>query len=525
MKIIYTFLMVFLTSPIYLTTQQWKPIGSTGGRLDSLGIHPYIPKIILNGAVGGNSLQNTFGGMISESGNDWEWTNLTTSQVHSILIDEDNPEIIYACASGGLLKTVNGGSEWKVVCAKNAEFFKMLFDPNGKDVAYLTSDYGLFKSADGGNEWELTSLRTIDADYPYEIAVHPQNSDTIYAGMIGWDGNRDLYRSTDGGNTWTNLRLTKGEDDVFKIIFDPFNRDIIYAATSSKGIFKSIDKGMTWFQVNSGLKREDPPDDPSIKPIRSLEIVPSNSLKLYADNGGVVKTTNGGAAWFRIDSALFELDGNIGVVNINYLNDVLYVSAVKKDGNLVLNKGNLYMSRDDGLSWQKIGEFDIDTFFTGDVKSNPRDPDELYISTRTGIYKGKIHQNSVIKTDDIPQSTILYQNYPNPFNSTTQIQFDIVDKKGITLSIYNIAGEEIKTITMENHPECIFIDFNRDVIHKQKKWLCSVKNTVLGKCALLKKRENSVGILPHKQQNNILTREEFKRWYKITVSFVRFDYI
>ena len=109
-------------------------------------------------------------------------------------------------------------------------FYKITFDPNNLDNVYIASQYGVLKSTDGGNSWNITSLEGDFNNSIYEVSVSPFSSDTLYAGMIGWSSNKDLYRSSDKGITWTNLKLTNGEEGVVKILFDPTNPHTVYAA-------------------------------------------------------------------------------------------------------------------------------------------------------------------------------------------------------------------------------------------------------------------------------------------------------
>lgn len=411
--------------------------------LYSLVINPVDPQTLYVGTYGWGVYKTMNGG---ES---WERTNLTKAPVFSIYIDESDSNIIYACTiDEGVLKTTSGGLNWQslnlgVPQTVQFPFFEITFDPNNKDIGYIASRWGLFKSIDGGNNWNLTSLLG-DFDHSvYDVSIHPNSSDTVYAGLIGWLTRKDLYRSADQGETWINLRLTNGEEGIAKILFDPVNPNTIYVAAFSNGIFKSTDNGVTWKEINDGLKHTDPP---LYEIVQSIAIDESNPNILYADNGGVVKTTNGGENWFRIDSALFELDEDIHISRVTYLDDKIYVSSADYGQGNYRSKGGLYVSSDEGLTWSKLGKFAITSPGPGEVRANPNNLKEIYITTLTGIYKGTGTMTSVERNKNIPVSIRIYQNYPNPFNSSTQISFDIEETKLITIKIYNILGKEVRTL-------------------------------------------------------------------------------
>jgi photosystem II stability/assembly factor-like uncharacterized protein len=414
--------------------------------LYSLVINPLNPENIYLGTLSWGVYKTTNGG------ENWEWTNLTIAPVFSIYIDDKNPDIIYACGSGGgVLKTINGGLEWQPLNLNVHQtvltpFYKITFDPNNNDLAYIASQYGLHKSIDGSISWNLTTLLGNDDHSVYEVTIHPNNSDTIYAGTVGYLGPKDLFRSTDQANTWTNLQVTNGAG-VSKILFDPTNPDIIYVGAFEKGIFKSTNKGQNWQTINNGLKITDPP---LVAAINSLDIDESNPNILYFDNGGVVKTTNGGAEWFRIDSTLFELEPNAKVSRIAFINNKIYASSKNyvPGNNTYYSDGGLYVTSDNGLLWEKIGRFQI-YFEVGEIKNNPLNLNEIYISTMNGIYKGVDTVTSVEIINEPPETPILYQNFLNPFNSTTQIKYSIVKDGMVTLKIYDVLGREIATLVNE----------------------------------------------------------------------------
>lgn len=405
--------------------------------LYALAINPLDPKNLFVGSYGWGVYKTTTGG------ENWKQTNLTNAPVYSIHIDENNSNIIYACTiDEGVLKTTNGGLEWlslnlDVPQTVQRPFFKIIFDPNNNEIAYIASQYGISKTIDGGNSWRLTSLLGDFDHYVYEVSVHPKNSDTLYAGLIGWLDRKDLYRSVDGGITWTNLRLTKGEEGIAQVLFNPVNPDIIYIAAFSKGIYKSTDRGITWEQMNAGLKLTDPP---LYELVESISIDELNPNILYSDNGGVIKTTNGGENWFRIDSSLFELEANVRINKVTYIKGIVYVSSTR----------GLYASSNEGLSWHKLGTFKMGLLGTGEFIINPAKTNKIFISTMTGIYKGGDSLTSVERDKDIPKSIHVYQNYPNPFNSSTKISFQLKKEGYIIIKIYNVLGKEVTTVIRNN---------------------------------------------------------------------------
>ncbi|MEM7105733.1 MAG: glycosyl hydrolase [Bacteroidota bacterium] len=178
---------------------------------------------------------------------------------------------------------------------------------------------GIYKSMDGGNSWKNMGLKK--SEHISKIIVHPDNSDVVYVAAQGplWSsgGERGFYLTTDGGKTWTR---TLGNDEwtgVTDIAIDHENPEIIYAATWDRhrtvaaymgggpgtGLHKSTDGGQTWTQLKSGL-----PNSRMGK--IGLAISPQKSNVLYAAieldrrKGGVYRSEDHGATWKKMSSAV-----------------------------------------------------------------------------------------------------------------------------------------------------------------------------------------------------------------------------
>src|SRR5262249_40856542 len=168
----------------------------------------------------------------------------------------------------------------------------LVIDPQTPSRLYLGSYEGLFETIDGGDNW-------VDTHSPiccvWSLAVDPQNSGTIYAGM----GDLDLLggflvKSTNYGASWTTLNLRAVA--FTSVALDPLTPSTIYVgalpsiAFGPGGIFRSNDGGRTW--MNSGLTS-------GINDVRAIAIDPQNSSRIFisSPSQGVLKSTDGGASW------------------------------------------------------------------------------------------------------------------------------------------------------------------------------------------------------------------------------------
>ncbi|MCA0153803.1 VPS10 domain-containing protein [Winogradskyella vincentii] len=150
---------------------------------------------------------------------------------------------------------------------------------------------GVWKSLDGGNTWTgLTdNLANIDV---YALAIDPLNSSTYYWGSTGGT----IFKSTDGGATWT-LHGDVSNGNVNRILIDPTNTSKLYASAQGGGLFKSLDGGSTWTSINSsattGYDFQFKPGDPTT--------VYASGTRFYVstDGGATFDTSDGLDAWMQ----------------------------------------------------------------------------------------------------------------------------------------------------------------------------------------------------------------------------------
>jgi photosystem II stability/assembly factor-like uncharacterized protein len=198
--------------------------------------------------------------------------------------------------------------------------------PRGQSQIYyaLTASGGIFKTIDGGIHFEPIFEKYVTGSMGW-LAIAPSNQDILYLGTgepmharASTHGN-GVWKSTDAGKTWTNVGLTRSYF-IPMVAVDSKNPDIVYVAAEGKlydnemdcerGLFKSIDGGKTW--TNLGPMKDRGVGDFVIDP-RNSNIVIASAYKLYrrawtyddrdAENG-IFKTTDGGKTWTRLTGGL-----------------------------------------------------------------------------------------------------------------------------------------------------------------------------------------------------------------------------
>lgn len=175
----------------------------------ALAINPTHPNIMYAGTTGGvyrtknatESWEKITKGMVAY---DAKMASMALG-VNRIVIDGTNTDVIYAGTTRGLFKSTNQGDQWTKIGKPLGDVYisGIQLDPTNSQIMYLATSEGLQKSADGGVTWEL-KMTGVDATSIRSIQMSPQDSNTLYAGTNGGG----LYRTRNGGDTWTRLPLT-----------------------------------------------------------------------------------------------------------------------------------------------------------------------------------------------------------------------------------------------------------------------------------------------------------------------------
>jgi photosystem II stability/assembly factor-like uncharacterized protein len=254
--------------------------------------------------------------------------SLTTGRVADVEIDPNNANIWYvAVGSGGLWKTVNRGDTWTPIFDDYPSYSHgaVVVDPRNSNIVWLgtgensnsrSASYGdgVYKSTDAGETWRRVGLE--HSEHIQRIVIDPRDSDVVYVAAQGplWasGGHRGLYKTTDGGRTWTRVLHVSDDTGITDMVFDPENPDVIYAAAYQRrravgqliaggqeaGIFKSTDAGASWQKLEDGLPTAD-------KGRIALAADPRHPGRVYAlvvaqgDHGGFFRTEDAGATWTR----------------------------------------------------------------------------------------------------------------------------------------------------------------------------------------------------------------------------------
>jgi len=389
----------------------------------------------------------------TNGGVSWFHTNLTCMEASYLSTDKDNPdEIMVGNRGWGILKTNDGGKNWIYphfdISPTKIEPIERCFnfDPANRKEGFLAGSNYLYKTVDGGDNWG--SVKQFDKEVK-SVQYHKYLPDTVFAGLVG-----AFYISTDRGNSWEpyngvipfNVRYIRSDP---KLLYS-FNVELI-GATYTFVAKKSTDLGKTWYQINNGLLEASELNP--VNAISSLEPDINNPDIAYCGQvGALSKTTNGGESWFQVDSSIKVLEPWFGYPTILLdpnKSGRIYV-GIRGSGVLYTDqftKGGLYLTEDDCKTWRRVYEGTVLGIFSDE--GNPR---RVFINTYQGVFRF-LDTLTVSDIKDVPnnlpESFLLQQNYPNPFNPSTTINYQIPTSNLVTLTVYDVLGNEVAVLVNE----------------------------------------------------------------------------
>jgi photosystem II stability/assembly factor-like uncharacterized protein len=278
-----------LTTQDLMRKLKWRSIGPyIGGRVIAVTGVPGDANLFYAGTVGGGIWKSTDEGL--------EWKNISDGQlpgpsasIGAIAVAPSDPTILYA-----------GTGE----------------DDIRNDM--IPGD-GIFKSTDAGKTWHYAGLR--ETHSISEIIVSPRDPNVVYASSMGHvfvpDPNRGVFKSTDGGKTWTKILFVDDKTGAIDLIMDPNHPDVLYAAmwqaqrtawglTSGgpgSGLYKTTDGGKHWNNLtrNPGLPQ-------GVFGRIGVTLVASHPDTLYAifqaEDGGVFRSADAGKTWKRVNNEM-----------------------------------------------------------------------------------------------------------------------------------------------------------------------------------------------------------------------------
>jgi len=285
-----------------------------------------------------------------------EWRNIGPAimggRIDDFAVVESNPHIAFvATASAGIWKTSNNGVTWKPLfddqpvssignIAVAASDPSILWAGTGEPANRQSSSWGdgVYKSTDGGESWTHMGLE--NTHHIGGVHIHPRNPDIVYVAAIGhlWGPNeeRGVYKTTDGGKTWTNTKFIDENTGFIDLAMDPESPDTLYAA--------AYQRRRRAYGFNGG-----------------------------GPSGGLYKTTDGGASWKKLTEGLPS--GDMGRIGIDiYRKDPRIVYAIIQN-----EEGGIFRSEDKGASWTRMSDTNPRPMYYSTIRIDPQNDQRIWV--------------------------------------------------------------------------------------------------------------------------------------------------
>lgn len=268
-------------------------------------------------------------------------------RIDDFAVVETNPNIIFVgTASGGVWKTTNNGTTWEPVFDKEgvSTIGDIAVAPSDPSIVWVgtgepnnrqSSSWGdgVYKSLDAGKTWTRMGLGA--THHIGRVLIHPRNPDVVYVAALGhlWGPNPDrgVFKTVDGGKTWSQVLKINDDTGVSDIAMDPQSPDTLYAA--------AYQRRRTPYGFNGG-----------------------------GPAGGIYKTTDGGATWKKVTKGLpYENGGDVGRIGLDvYRRNPNIVYAIVQH-----EKGGTFRSEDKGETWKKAGDTNPRPSYYSQIRIDP----------------------------------------------------------------------------------------------------------------------------------------------------------
>lgn len=475
----------------YFKPVKWRSIGPFRGGRSNTGtgvkgdIHTYYM-----GTTGGGVWKTTDRGIT--------WNNISdgqfkTGSVGAIAVSESNPNIVYVGMGehairgvmshhgDGMYKSTDAGKTWKKIGLDLTQHIaRVIIDPNNPDIVYVaaqgalyssSSERGVYKTTDGGISWKKV-LYINEKTGAAELSMDAKNPNILYAAM--WEHGRlpwkvisggpgsGLFKSTDGGNSWD--KLTGGlpkEMGKMAIAVSPANSEKVYALIESDfeknagGLYVSNNAGKSFTQVSAEHKIIQ-------RAWYYIEVFPdpNNENTVYVLSAPALKSIDGGKTW-----------ENIQGMHGDYHN--LWINPADSKNLVMADDGGVTISFNGGQTWSsqsnmptaQIYRINVDNLFPYNIYGGQQDNTSVKIASRT--FSGGI-TNTDWSASAGGESAFLAFDPNNPryvLGGSYQGTIEVLDTKNNAST--NIMAAPIQYLAMDAKDMKYRYNWNAPIIHSK----------------------------------------------------------
>ena len=369
---------------------KWRSVGprKQGGRIESIAVPPGINSTIYVGVGSGNVWKTVNNGIT------WipVFENESTFTIGDVAVAPSDPNVVWvgtgeelmarsSYAGTGVFKSTDAGETWRNMGLEDTHHIgQVLIDPQNPDIVYVAAighlysdneQRGVFKTTDGGSTWER--ILHIDARTgAIDLVMDPADNNTIYAttwqherkawGHIAYGPGSGIYKSADAGDSWQRLTdgLPTGED-VGRIALDVArsNPNVLYALVDSRAgndaLYRSNNKGKSWITVNEDKVRAG-------YDFCMVRVCPNNPDEVYLPGQRSYVSRDGGKTYEQIGGTLVHLFPH-GSKVLHLDAHAFWIDPLNTDRIILGNDGGLHLSYDRCKSWLHMNNMPIGEFY------------------------------------------------------------------------------------------------------------------------------------------------------------------
>ncbi len=348
--------------------QTWQGInnGLANQHIWSVVLDPISPTILYAGTNGAGLFRS------DNSGESWvtATTGIDSRYIYALsaVVEADHTRLWAGTGTGRVYMSDDGARTWKAAASQpSAEYINVFYPvptkPGRPGRLYVGAKNGVYLTLDNGATWKELPLRKVEPKPDIrDLVGNPYDEKIVYAGVAG----EGVYRTRDGGDTWTLINQGMDNVRVRAMAVDPLDPQVLYVGTDGGRVFRSANSGDRWDAASAGLAG------------RSVQVLVAAPFRLLAGTwgDGLFRSTDGGRNWSAVQGNLNVLNVS-GVVGDPAVRDGMLVAAYLKGIFYSADGGRTWTPRQTGLSTEDISS----------LVADPTSPSTIYVLTTDGVFK------------------------------------------------------------------------------------------------------------------------------------------